>query len=143
MTYETYRKTGDLLDQYGDYKLALRYLYKAFDIYLEISKEPAFEIADLCHKIGSLHYVLNDYENAERMLSNSINILSDIDGYDDWKAEWMQHLGQVYEEAKDNKSALEQFELSLKLKQELNIDEESIHETEEKIAELKALMKKQ
>jgi hypothetical protein len=77
------------------------------------------------------------------MLSNSINILSDIDGYDDWKAEWMQHLGQVYEEAKDNKSALEQFELSLKLKQELNIDEESIHETEEKIAELKALMKKQ
>ena len=143
LTYETYRKTGDLLDQYGDYKLALRYLYKAFDIYLEISKEPAFEIADLCHKIGSLHYVLNDYENAERMLSNSINILSDIDGYDDWKAEWMQHLGQVYEEAKDNKSALEQFELSLKLKQELNIDEESIHETEEKIAELKALMKKQ
>lgn len=78
-TQLSYQRAGEKLDAYGDWKLALKYLNEAFDIQLKISGEPSFELADLCHKIGSLHYVLNDYENAKRMVENAINILSDVD----------------------------------------------------------------
>lgn len=139
-TQKSYQRAGEKLDANDDWDLALKYLYEASEIQMEISGDPTFELADLCHRIGSLHYGLDDFENAERMLKNSINMLSDIDGYDDWQAEWIQNLGQVYETTKNFKNALEQYELSLKLKLELSFDEESIHETEEKIASLKALM---
>ena len=78
-TQLSYQRAREKLDAYGDWKLALKYLNEAFDIQLKISGEPSFELADLCHKIGSLHYVLNDYENAKRMVENAINILSDVD----------------------------------------------------------------
>jgi tetratricopeptide (TPR) repeat protein len=139
-TKTAYRRAGELLDYYGDYNLALKYLYEAFDIHLELSKKPSFEIADLCHEIGSIHFFMQDYDNAERMISNSVNILSDLDEQFACYPDWLLHFGQVYEKEKKYKDALEQFELSLKLYKELE-DPDGIHETETKITELKKLMK--
>ena len=52
-------------------------------------------------------------------------------------------LASVYQDLHRYDEALEQFELCLKLKQEQNESDDNIHETEEKIATLKALMKQQ
>ena len=51
-------------------------------------------------------------------------------------------LATVYQGLGRYDEAMEQFELCLKLEKEQEASEESIHETEEKIAELKALMKR-
>ena len=51
-------------------------------------------------------------------------------------------LATVYQGLGRYDEAMEQFELCLKLKKEQEASEESIHETEEKIGELKALMKR-
>jgi len=139
-TKNAYRRTGELLDYYGDYNLALRYLYEAFDIHLELSKEPSFEIADLCHEIGSIHFFMQDYDNAENMISNSVNILSDLDQQYACYADWLLHFGQVYEKENKYENALEQFELCLKLYKEQE-DSDGINRTKTKIAELKELMK--
>jgi tetratricopeptide (TPR) repeat protein len=138
-TQKRYRRAGELLDHYGDYNLALRYLYEAFDIHLELSKEPSFEIADLCHEIGSIHFFMQDYDNAERMISNSVNILSDLDQQYACYADWLLHFGQVYEKENKYENALEQFELCLKLYKEQE-DSDGINRTEAKIAELKEIM---
>lgn len=139
-TKNAYRRAGELLDYYGDNNLALRYLYEAFDIHLELSKEPSFEIADLCHEIGSIHFFMQDYDNAEKMISNSVNILSDLDEQYACYPDWLLHFGQVYEKEEKYKDALEQFELCLKLYKEQE-NSEGINRTEAKIAELKELMK--
>ena len=139
-TKNAYRRAGELLDYYGDNNLALRYLYEAFNIHLELSKEPSFEIADLCHEIGSIHFFMQDYDNAERMISNSVNILSDLDQQYACHADWLLHFGQVYEKERKYNEALEQFELCLKLYKEKE-NSEGINRTETKIAELKELMK--
>ena len=99
-TQISYQRAGEKLDAYGDWKLALKYLYEAFDIQLKISGEPTFELADLCHKIGSLHYVLNDYENAKRMVENAINLLSDIDEHHHSIEEWQEHLHTIVNKKK-------------------------------------------
>ena len=99
-TQLSYQRAGEKLDAYGDWKLALKYLYEAFDIQLKISGEPSFELADLCHKIGSLHYVLNDYDNAKRMVENAINILSDVDDNHPLIKEWQKHLLTINENNK-------------------------------------------
>ena len=99
-TQLSYQRAGEKLDAYGDWKLALKYLYEAFDIQLKISGEPSFGLADLCHKIGSLHYVLNDYENAKRMVENAINILSDVDDNHPLIKEWQKHLHTINENNK-------------------------------------------
>ena len=139
-TKNAYRRAGELLDYYGDNNLALRYLYEAFDIHLELSKEPSFEIADLCHEISSIHFFMQDYDNAEKMISNSVNILSDLDEQYACYPDWLLHFGQVYEKEEKYKDALEQFELCLKLYKEQE-NSEGINRTEAKIAELKELMK--
>ena len=139
-TKTAYRRAGELLDYYGDYNLALKYLYEAFDIHLELSKKPSFEIADLCHKIGSIHFFMQDYDNAERMISNSVNILSDLDEQFACYPDWLLHFGQVYGKKKKYKDALEQFELCLKLYKEKE-NTEGINRTEEIIAQIKGLKK--
>lgn len=99
-TQISYQRAGEKLDAYGDCKLALTYLYKAFDIQMKISGEPTFELADLCHRISSLHYVLNDYKNAKRMVKNAINVLSDVDDHHPLIEEWQKHLLTINENNK-------------------------------------------
>lgn len=50
-------------------------------------------------------------------------------------------LATVYQDLGRYNESLEQFELCLKLKKEQGATEESIHETEEKIEEMKKIMK--
>jgi len=137
-----YRRAGELLDHYGDYNLALRYLYEALDIHLELSKEPSFEIADLCHEIGSIHFFMQDYDNAEKMISNSVNILSDLDEQYACYPDWLLHFGQVYEKEEKYKDALEQFELCLSIMQKQNAPEIDICKIKKKIKSIKDLIGK-
>ena len=101
-TQISYQRTGEKLDAYGDWSLALKYLYEAFDIQLKISGNPTFELADLCHRIGSLHYVMNNFDDAKRMVENAINILSDVDEHHPIIEEWQEHLHTI-----ENKNKVE------------------------------------
>lgn len=101
-TQISYQRTGEKLDAYGDWSLALKYLYEAFDIQLKISGNPTFELADLCHRIGSLHYVMNNFDDAKRMVENAINILSDVDEHHPIMEEWQEHLHTI-----ENKNKVE------------------------------------
>lgn len=94
-TQISYQRAGEKLDAYGDWNLALKYLYEAFDIQLKISGEPTFELADLCHRIGSLHYHMNNYDNAKRMVENAINLLSDVDEHHPIIEEWQENLHTI------------------------------------------------
>ena len=102
-TQISYQRAGEKLDAYGDWNLALKYLYEAFDIQLNISGDPTFELADLCHAIGSLHYGLKHFEDAERMIENAINILSDVDAQSSIIEKWREHLQIIKERNNVNK----------------------------------------
>lgn len=99
-TQLSYQRAGEKLDAYGDWNLALKYLYEAFDIQLKISGSPTFELADLCHRIGSLHYVMKNYDDAQRMVENAINLLSDIDEHHHIIEEWQEHLHTIVNKKK-------------------------------------------
>ena len=100
-TQIAYQRAGEKLDAYGDWNLALNYLYEAFNIQLKISGNPSFELADLCHRIGSLHYVMNNYDDAKRMVENAINLLSDIDQHHPVIKEWQEHLHTIVNKNKE------------------------------------------
>jgi tetratricopeptide (TPR) repeat protein len=102
-TQISYQRAGEKLDAYGDWNLALKYLYEAFDIQLNISGDPTFELADLCHAIGSLHCGLKHFEDAERMIENAINILSDVDVQSSFIEKWREHLQIIKERNNVNK----------------------------------------
>lgn len=55
--------------------------------------------------------------------------------------DYIELLAIIYQGLGKHEDVLEKFELCLELKKEDDEDEESIHETEEKIAELKNLMR--
>lgn len=99
-TQISYQRAGEKLDDYGDCELALKYLYEAFDIQLNISGDPTFDLADLCHTISSLHYALGDFEHAKRMIENAINILSDVDDNHPVLEKWNEHLHKIEEKSK-------------------------------------------
>jgi hypothetical protein len=61
----------------------------------------SFVVADLCHKIGSIHYFNEEYDEAENMLSNSVNLLADIDEHFNCYAYWLERLGLTYEKEKN------------------------------------------
>ena len=120
-TVDLYERTGRLLDEYGDKKTSLNYLYHALDVRFKIAENeklpngplPTFGLADLCHKIGSLHFVMRDYEKAERMVRNSVNIISDVDKNHPALADWSYHLGMIYGKQGKHDKALECFKTSL------------------------------
>ena len=99
-TQISYQRAGEKLDAYGDWDLALNYLYEAFDIQLKISGDPTFELADLCHRIGISHYYTNNYDDAKRMVENAINLLSDVDEHYPIIEEWQEHLHTIVNKTK-------------------------------------------
>lgn len=99
-TQISYQRAGEKLGDYGDCELALKYLYEAFDIQLNISGDPTFDLADLCHTISSLHYTLGDFKHAKRMIENAINILSDVDDNHPALEKWNEHLHKIEEKSK-------------------------------------------
>lgn len=86
-TLDLYERTGILFDQYGDKNAALTYLYHAFKIHIKNAKDeesyngpkPSFDLANLCHEIGTVHFLLehfsSDHEEVIR-LKQLINELS-------------------------------------------------------------------
>ena len=119
-TLELVERAGRLLSDYGDGKLALNYLYHAFDVRFKIAKGeqlpngplPSFELANLCHEIATIHFGMHDYENAELMMNNAINILSDFEENAPELVDWFRHLSIIYDKLGKQDEAKKSFESS-------------------------------
>lgn len=118
---EVYERAGKLLAKYEDSENALNYLYHALELRFKIAKEdklpngpkPTFELADLCHEIGSIHFSMTKFEEAERMLNNAVNILSDIKDDAPELRDWTYHLGLAYARQNKHEDALASFKEAL------------------------------
>ena len=118
---EVYERAGKLLAKYEDSENALNYLYHALELRFKIAKEdklpngpkPTFELADLCHEIGSIHFSMTKFEEAERMLNNAVNILSDIEDDAPELRDWTYHLGLAYARQNKHEDALASFKNAL------------------------------
>ena len=89
-----------------------------------------------------IYFVLSSKDSKER--AEALSQLNKYQGFTRgiFKFQTIEHVGKHSEEVSSELTdALEQFELCLKLKKERGDSEESIHETEEKIEELKKQMK--
>lgn len=82
------------------------------------------------------YHLMGKYEEALPMAKKAVEAYPNDPNYIDTLATVYQGLGRYNE-------ALEQFELCLKLKKEQIASEESIHETEKKIADIKLLIKEE
>lgn len=118
---EVYERAGKLFNKYGDNENALNYLYHALELRFKIAKEdklpngpnPSFELADLCHEIGSVHFSMTNFEEAERMLNNAVNILSDIEDDAPELRDWTYHLGLALTRQNKHEDALASFKNAL------------------------------
>ena len=118
---KVYERAGKLFNKYGDNENALNYLYHALEIRFKIAKEdklpngptPTFELADLCHEIGSVHFGMTNFKEAERMLNNAVNILSDVEDDAPELRDWTYHLGLVYARQNKHEDALASFKEAL------------------------------
>lgn len=118
---KVYERAGKLFNKYGDNENALNYLYHALELRFALAKEeklpngpkPTFELADLCHKIGSVHFSMTKFEEAERMLNNAVNILSDIEDDAPELRDWTYHLGLAYARQNKHEDALASFKEAL------------------------------
>ena len=118
---KVYERAGKLFNKYGDNENALNYLYHALELRFALAKEeklpngpkPTFELADLCHEIGSVHFSMTKFEEAERMLNNAVNILSDIEDDAPELRDWTYHLGLAYARQNKHEDALASFKEAL------------------------------
>ena len=118
---EVYERAGKLLAKYEDLENALNYLYHALKLRFKIAKEdklpngpnPSFELADLCHEIGSVHFGMTNFKEAERMLNNAVNILSDVEDDAPELRDWTYHLGLAYARQNKHEDALASFKEAL------------------------------
>lgn len=118
---KVYERAGKLFNKYCDNENALNYLYHALKLRFKIAKEdklpngpkPTFELADLCHEIGSVHFSMTKFEEAERMLNNAVNILSDIKDDAPELRDWTYHLGLAYARQNKHEDALASFKEAL------------------------------
>lgn len=132
-TLELVERAGRLLSDYGDRKLALNYLYHAFDVRFKIADDehlpngpkPSFELADLCHEIAHIHFGMHDYENAERMMRNSINLLSDFEENAPELVDWFRHLGIIYDKQGKQDEAKKCFKSSEKIKLSITLTKQN------------------
>lgn len=116
-----FERAGKLFDNFGDNENALNYLSHAFNLRFELAKEeklqngpkPSFELADLCHEIGSVHFGMTNFEEAERMLNNAVNILLDVEDDAPELREWTYHLGLAYARQNKHEDALASFKEAL------------------------------
>ena len=118
---EVYERAGKLFNKYGDNENALNYLYHALELRFKIAKEdklpngpkPSFELADLCHEIGSVHFGMTNFQETERMLNNAVNILSDVEDDAPELRDWTYHLGLAYARQNKHEDALASFKEAL------------------------------
>lgn len=118
---KVYERAGKLFNKYGDNEKALNYLYHALELRFALAKEeklpngpkPTFELADLCHEIGSVHFGMTNFKEAERILNNAVNILSDIEESAPELRDWTYHLGLAYARQNKHEDALASFKNAL------------------------------
>lgn len=118
---ELFERAGKLLAKYEDSENALNYLYHALKLRFKIAKEdklpngpkPSFELADLCHEIGSVHFGMTNFQETERMLNNAVNILSDVEDDAPELRDWTYHLGLAYARQNKHEDALASFKNAL------------------------------
>ena len=118
---KVYERAGKLFNKYGDNENALNYLYHALELRFKIAKEdklpngpkPSFELADLCHEIGSVHFGMTNFQETERMLNNAVNILSDVEDDAPELRDWTYHLGLAYARQNKHEDALASFKNAL------------------------------
>jgi tetratricopeptide (TPR) repeat protein len=132
------------IDFLWDYSTFLNYnahYDKALEVYSRLIKlcEESYgkehpNTAWLYNQIAWTYHLMGKYEEALPWAEKAVDASPQNPGIIDTLATVYQGLGRYNE-------ALVQFELCLKLKKEQDATEESIHETEAKIAELKNLMK--
>jgi len=133
-TAGSYNNIGAVYSDMGDYDRSLEYYLKAVKIYESVFGENHSKTASSYNSIAWTLDLISRYEEALPWAEKATKVVSNNEEYIDTLATIYQDLGR-YDEA------LEQFEFCLKLQKEQNDSEESIHETEEKIAALKDLMK--
>jgi tetratricopeptide (TPR) repeat protein len=102
--------------------------------YLELAAEQGYELA--YNQLAWTLHLMGKYNEALPWAEKAVEAYLD-------NPEIIDTLATVYQGLGRYDDALEQFELCLKLKKEQNASNESIHETEDKIATLKTLMKQQ
>ena len=124
---------GNVYSYKGDSEKALVYYLKVFVIEKKAHGMAHPSIARVSNNIAWALCVLGRYEKALSWAKKAVAGLPENTNH-------LDTLATVYQGLGGNQEALEQFELCLKLKKEQNASEESIHETEEKIAKLKEQM---
>lgn len=130
----SYRRASYLCKKLGEDRMALNYKEKEMEL---APQDVAYNKYGLVYHMNNLaeSFVNNNmFERALPWAEKVVNTIPDNPDYIELLAIIYQGLGK-YEDA------LEKFKLCLELKKEDDEDEESIHETEEKIAELKNLIR--
>ena len=134
-TADSYHSIGIAYYKQNEYNKALEYCQKALDIReIVLGNEHPDTVLSYMAIAWALHQI-EKYEEALPWAERAVEAYPDNPGIIDTLATIHQDLGR-YEEA------LKQFELCLKLMKEQNASEESLHETEDKIAALKAEISK-
>lgn len=115
-----FERAGKLIGKHGDKEKALDYLHHALDLRFKAAEEnqlngpqPTFELADLCHEIGSVYFGMDNFGEAERMLNNAVNILSDVEDDAPELRDWTYHLGLAYARQNKHEDALSSFKEAL------------------------------
>lgn len=130
----SYINIGNIYVCTNDYSKALEYYQKAAFIREKIFGCEHSETANAYNYIAWTLHLLGKYVEALPWATKARDTLPD-------DSEIVDTLAMVYRGLGRYDEALEQFGLCLKLKKEQGASEDSIHETEEKIEELKKLMK--
>ena len=133
-TAGSYNNIGIVYRNKGDYDKALEYYLKAVKIREAVLGENHPSTALSYNNISWIYHLMGIYEKALPWAEKAVAAFPNNPGIIDTLATVYQGLDR-YDEA------LEQFELCLKLKKEQGASEADIHETEEKIEELKNKIK--
>ena len=133
-TATSYNNIGLAYYNLGDYDKALEYSKQALDIQERVLGKDHPGTSGSYNNIAWTYHLWGKYEEAlpwaEKAIASSPN-----------KPEIIDTLATVYQDLGRYDEALEQFELCLELKKEQGANEDSIRETEDKIEEVKKLMK--
>lgn len=130
----SYRRASYLCEKLGEDIMALNFKEKEMEL---APQDVAYNIYGLVYHMNNLAESFVNNNMFDRALPWAKKVVNTIPNDPDY----IELLAIIYQGLGKYEDALEQFELCLKLKKEDDEDEEGIHETEEKIEELKKIMK--
>ena len=133
-TAMSYNNIGNVYSDKGDYDKALEYHLKAMEIREKVLGEDHINTVYSYNDIAWTYHLLGKYDDALSYVEKAVKVSLD-------DAHIIYTLATVYQGLGRYDEAMEQFELCLKLQKEENASEDSIRDTEEKMEELKKIMK--